>query len=116
VGLWALVGLGCAHRVELTSEPPGAEISVRGRPVGASPVELRVWWVPLGHLPVHAELQGYRDLDLDLQGDLGPVRILGEILTFRVPRLLGLKPRSSHQVVLVREHGPVGTWTPSDAE
>jgi hypothetical protein len=81
---------GCAHHVALTSAPAGAYVSLGGERVGVTPLELRVPLV--GTRALHIEMVGYRPLDLTLPAT----------------------PPSAIELLLVREHGGAGTWSPDD--
>lgn len=107
---------GCAHRVALDSAPSGARVAYRGSPRGVAPSELQVLWLPFRKMEVEVSLVGYRDLTIDLQGDVGPVRLLGELLRpWKWDRWWGGEVRTHHELQLVRVHGRAGTWTPDDA-
>lgn len=93
--LLLLLLAGCAHRVELTSSPPGAMVTWRGRRVGPTPVVLKVRPFQTG--VVTARLGGYRPYE----AELGP------------PKLL--RRGSRIELLLVEEHGAAGTWTPDEA-
>ena len=113
LALAALVLGGCAHRVIITSEPAGAVVKMGKRNVGVTPMELTTRWWPFRSLPVRISASGYRAVELDLAYDLNPFSIAGEICTFRWGRLLGMRHRNTHSVLLVETHGLSGTW---DAE
>ena len=111
----ALLLAGCAHRVALDSDPPGATVRRGDAALGVTPTEVRLRWWPGRKLPVEVASPGYRAVAIRLDEDVGILRIAGEVLTLRWRRLLGLRPRAVHRLVLVPEHGPAGTWTPEDA-
>lgn len=107
---------GCAHRVRVSSQPPGAEVRFRGRLVGTTPCEFTTLWAPLRRMNVQLRLPGQRTTTLHLNDDTGPLRLIGDILRpWRWARLVGRQVRTEHDVVLVRRHGRAGTWTPEDA-
>ena len=106
---------GCAHRVALDSDPPGATVHRGEAVIGVTPTEVRLRWWPGRRLPVEVASPGYRSAAIRLDEDVGILRVAGEVLTLRWRRLLGLRPRAVHRLVLVPEHGPAGTWTPEDA-
>lgn len=107
---------GCAHRVRIASDPPGAEVRYRGKVVGNTPVEFtRVWW-PFSRMPVELRLPGQRRTRLLLGRDYGFFRFVGEVLRpWRWPRFAGAQIRTRHHVVMVRRHGAAGTWDVEDA-
>ncbi len=107
LGCLILAGMtpGCAHRVQVRSEPLGATVTYRGRDVGATPVELRARWWPWGSEIAQLEASGYRGMDIDLRQWLGPFRWRR--------RLLG-EPSLTHTAVMVQTHGLSGSWGPAD--
>jgi hypothetical protein len=113
--LTALAFGGCAHRAAISSDPPGAAIHVRGHVAGTTPGDVRMAWWPWRTMEVRVQSAGYRAVDLRLTRDTGPIRLTGEALTLHFGRLLGQVPRASHEVVLVKLHGPAGTWGEGDA-
>ena len=112
----ALLLAGCAHRVQLDSLPSGARVAYRGVPRAVAPTTLQVLWLPFRKMEVEVSLVGYRTTTLDLQRDVGPVRLFGELLRpWRWDRWWGGEVRSRHEILLVRTHGRAGTWAPEDA-
>jgi len=106
---------GCAHRVVIKSDPPGAEVRFKGKVVGVTPVELRTTLVPFASRTAKVKLAGLRVVTVRLGRDTGPLRLLGEALTGRWGRLAGVAPRREHEVIFVPVHGRSGTWTPEEA-
>lgn len=112
----ALASAGCAHRVALDSAPAGARVTYRGKPTGVVPSELNVLWLPFRKMEVEVSLVGYRKMTVDLQKDVGPVRLLGELVRpWKWDRWWGGEVRTHHDLQLVRVHGRAGTWNPEDA-
>ena len=105
---------GCAHRVMLDSDPPGATIKMDGKMVGVTPTELKVRWIPFKRTRVLLKLPQRRAVTLDLHKDVGLMRIGWEVLSFQWGKLLGQKARTHHRTHFVKHHGPAGTWTPDD--
>ena len=95
----ALSASGCARRVLVVSDPPGASVRRNREPLGATPLELRVWWVPFWRQEVRVSMAGYRSVEIPLRRHLG-----------WFPQL------TTHEVRLVEEHGPAGTWTEEEAK
>ena len=110
-GLW-----GCAHRVMLDSDPPGATVRMDGKMVGVTPTELQVRWVPFTDNEVQLKMPKRRAVTLDLHDDLGVGRLTWEFCTFQYGKLLGKKPRTHHRAHFVRKHGPAGTWSPDEVK
>lgn len=108
---WLLAG--CAYKVALSSVPTPVEVVLPDGRVVVTPVEVDLRWAPFGHQPIVARAVGYRPLELDLRRDeirLG--RLVGTTLGH--PSTLWGRPRGEIRLLLVREHGPAGTWDPAD--
>lgn len=90
----ALLG-ACTHKVQVLSDPPGAEVVIGRKSVGVTPVQVEIKPWKLGTREVKVKAAGRRTA------------------TFKVPLF---KRKSTHELVLVRKHGPSGTWEPEDAE
>ena len=112
--LMGLTVMGCAHRVVIESDPPGASIRVGHKTVGVTPAEVKVKWVPFKKIPVTLNIPGKRRVQLDLSKDLGPMRLGWQTMTFQTGKLSGKVPRTTHRALFVESHGPVGTWTSED--
>jgi hypothetical protein len=107
---------GCAHRVLIESDPPGASIQVGRKTVGVTPAEVKVKWVPFKKIPVTVQLPGRRQVELDLSSDLGLMRLGWQSLTLQTGVLMGKVPRTTHRALFVQYHGPMGTWTSEDVK
>jgi len=81
------LGSGCVRHVTITSDP-----------LGPTPVDLELVWVPLLSQPVRVAVAGYRGVKVPLGRHLGLLR-----------------HKTTHEVILIRAHGPSGTWGPDDA-
>jgi hypothetical protein len=114
--LLSLCMSGCAHRVMLDSDPPGATIRIGDEMVGVTPTQLKVRWVPFTDNKVQLRMPKRRAVTLDLHEDFGPGGFLWEVLTFQYGKLLGKTPRTYHRAHFVHKHGPAGTWTPQDVK
>lgn len=112
LGLFLLPG--CAYRVSLTALPTPAVVELPGD--GGSvvtPAEVVFRYVPFGSQPIRVSADGYRTLEVDLRDrEIRGRRYLTDTL-FRPATLLG-RPRGEVHLVLVPEHGPVGTWDPEE--
>lgn len=106
--------VGCAHRVRIESDPPGAVIKVGRRARGPAPQELTFLWLPFRPIKVRVAAPGYRPVEVKASSYAGLGVFTRELLTFRFGRLAGIRPRATIQVILIREHGAVGTWTEED--
>lgn len=105
---------GCAHKVHIVSDPPGATVRVGRQTLGPTPRDVSMLWWPFRPMRVRVAAPGYRPVDVSLKERVGPWHLVGELLTLHWKRLLGLAPRAEIEVLLVREHGGVGTWSPDD--
>jgi hypothetical protein len=85
----------CTHHVQVRSDPPGAEVIIGRKSVGVTPLQIEVKPWKVGTREIKVKAAGRRTA------------------SFKVPRFAR---RSTHEVVLVRKHGPSGTWSPEDAE
>ena len=83
--------------------------------MGTTPQELVVDWRLGRSTMLVAEVQDYRDVEVDLAKALHLRRVLGDVLLLRWGRLSGNTVRSHHELLFVREHGPSGTWSAEDA-
>lgn len=110
------LGLGCAHRVEIHSEPPGATIKVARRVIGPAPQQVRFLWWPGRAMRVKVEARDYRPLVIEVGDTVSAGRFVLDFFTFRYKQIVGLKPRATINVLLVREHPPAGGWTPADVK
>jgi hypothetical protein len=114
--LLALLALGCRHRITIESSPPGARVALGKKSLGTTPLEVAAWWWPRRRLPLSIQLPGYRKLEADAAMHLRMRHIAGDFVGLRWAVCLGLKPRSTQQFILVRQHGAAGTWTEEDAK
>ena len=110
----ALLMSGCAHRVLIESDPPGANIRVNHKVVGVTPAEIKVKWVPFKEIPVTVSSPGRRWVKIDLSKDLGLMRLGWQAMTLQTGKLSGKVPRTTHRALFVYKHGPVGTWNADD--
>lgn len=109
--LAALVS-GCVHRIELITSPVGASVSMGNKRLPSAPTVLKIR--PFQKRDVTVQIAGYRPFRLRLRADAGTSGFLGELVTLRWFRMLGLRTHSSYEVRLIPEHGGAGTWTPED--
>lgn len=111
--LLGLASAGCAHRVVVVTEPPGALIRWNGEILPAERPELKVG--PFGPRLLEVEEAGYRAYAGRLSGH-GPVRFVAQALGLRWLTMSGAVRDGEVRVTLLREHGGVGTWNPEDLE
>ena len=112
--LLGLLSSGCMHRVIIQSDPPGAQVYAGDKLLGSTPVEVRRWVWPYRKVPVTVRLPEYRPVTVRLDRDLGPFRVMGEVLRLKWRVLIGLKPRRVHEVLMLPEHEAAGGWLPGD--
>ena len=103
---------GCAHTVEIRSEPAGAAVTLMHRgSVGLTPVQVKVWDIPLTRPAARIALSDYRTVNLDLRREIRPWARARHLLMLRWRHALARGPTASHLVLLVPRHGPAGTWS-----
>jgi hypothetical protein len=109
-------GSGCAHRVMIDSDPPGATIRVGKKMMGVTPQEINVKWVPFQSTAVHLKSPGRRWVTIYVHKDVGPMRFFWQAMTLQVGKLSGKVPRAYHRAQFIKTHGPSGTWAPEEAK
>jgi hypothetical protein len=108
--LVALMMSGCTYTVTVTSDVPGARVEGVRTGQSALPVDVKVPWGPLVHRRITVTAPDYRVVALDL--GTRTVRSADfSLFNFFLP---WRAPSEELNVVLVRDHGPAGTWTPAD--
>ena len=107
-----LAGSGCAQRVLIQSEPMGAQVLDGMQRVGSTPYEIKVRSLPFHRPELRLHMPGYRTTTVELHRDRQPLKRVWEFLTLRWRRAFALVPNITHEVLLIEEHGPAGTWTP----
>ena len=104
---------GCAYRVTLTSNPAPANVELPNGDRVSTPAEVRFRYVPFGHQRIVASARGYREGELDLRKtEIRSWRLL--FGGFSHPAVFGGAPRGEVEILLVPDHGPVGSWTEED--
>lgn len=104
---------GCAYRVTLISSPTPANVELPNGDRVSTPADVSLRWVPFGHQRIVATATGYRPIEVDLRKtEVRSWRLLFGPITH--PQVLNGAPRGEVQLLLVPEHGPVGSWTEED--
>lgn len=98
---------GCAYKVALKSTPSAVLVELPGGAVLPTPGTYVARWAPFNSVPIRATARGYRPLEVDLRRT--EVRF-GRFLI----RGFRNQPRGEVQLIMVPEHGPVGTWIEQD--
>ena len=109
--LWC--GSGCAYKMKLASSPAGAEVTLPSGETVVTPTVVKLRWAPFGKQMVIARAAGFRPLEVDLRREEIRASHYFRDALFRPKTWLGA-PRGEVSLILVPEHGPVGTWTPED--
>lgn len=110
LGLLLALGPGCAYRVSLHSDPAGAQVTLPSGQTVSTPAEAQLRWRPFGKQEVTVQAAGYRPLTVDLRkSEIRLSHYLRDAI-FRPSTLTGAS-RGRVTLVLVPEHGSVGTWT-----
>lgn len=108
----ALLG-GCAYKVELTSAPAGARVTLPDGLEVYTPEVVTLRAAPLRAQPITVSAPGYRPLTVDLRRrEVRLWRYVSDGL-FRPGTTVGA-PRGHLELVLVPQHGPAGSWTAED--
>lgn len=102
---------GCSYKVNLMSEPIGALIRVDGEVVGVTPYELALPVRPIffDGYTVEASMPGYRTFEVDINREVRGYSLLWQALSHPMVAF-GAAPMFSRELLLVEEHGPIGTW------
>jgi hypothetical protein len=117
------------HKVRVDSEPPGATVKLGNRVMGSTPIVFRVRAAP--HLRpeprrhrLTVQLPGYRPVTVNIGREVRWWRPLVRPLRYApwtclVPPFAWadgacLPVRTERQFVMVKVHGPAGTWTPEE--
>lgn len=111
---------GCAETTRIKTYPPGAAVTVNGRPVGTSPV---VYQVPRSQFPddgvfhYHVEREGYRPAEGEFRSISAGGRIAGGIFTLGILFLFrgATTLPDGVDVVLEPVGAPVAAQASSDA-
>ena len=89
---------------------PGVSVVLPNGEQAILPVEYSARWAPFNAQEVTATAKGFRPLTTDLRDrEIRFGRYITDTL-FRPATLFGA-PRGEVRLVLVPEHGPVGTWS-----
>lgn len=112
-----LLSSGCAWTVRAQADLPGGWAQLPSGERVALPADLRLRYTPL-HKPQRVTFgaPSARELTLNLREQAMPrwgLRLLTDPL-FRPRQVYGDTPRETLRVLLVRDHGPAGTWRVED--
>lgn len=118
---------GCRHRVRIESSPAGATVTYRKESLGPTPVEFVAVWFPLRALilprPVVVDAAGYRQGQVYVNRNMfwqeltdGILCVLPPYQDTRCKEVFNKLPSTTHEALLIRDHGRSGTWTPEDAQ
>ncbi len=69
LGLVLLLFTGCAHRVKIESDPPGASIKMGQELLGVTPAEITVTWVPYKRIQSNLDMPARPSVVLKLSKD-----------------------------------------------
>lgn len=109
----AVLATGCAYRVNLVSQPTAATVELPGGDRVTTPAEVKLKWVPFGHQTIVVNAKGYRTFETDLRRtEIRWARFVFGTLAH--PSVLTGAPRGEVDLVLVPDHGPVGSWSEED--
>ncbi len=110
----ALGASGCAYKVSLTALPTTATVELpRDLGTVVTPSDVVFRWAPWSSEPIRVSADGFRPVEVDLrEREIRWIRYVTDTV-FRPATLFGAS-RAEVRVVLVPEHGPVGTWNEAD--
>lgn len=111
---WLLVLLsGCIWKAQIESLPPGATVELPNGDVATTPEVVKLRWAPFNKQVIRVTAPGYRTLEVDMRSRSGGVTLSALVrdAIFRPTRRLKGRPAGHAEFVLVKEHGPAGTWT-----
>ena len=94
------VFFACRHRIQIDSQPVGAQIYRGQTLVGVVPQEITFWWQPFQEDKVELRLLGYRSFMMPLSYPIERVPL--DILYFRYDILFGFTP-VKHTVIMQKE-------------
>ncbi len=104
---------GCAYKIRLYSNPLAANVQLPNGTTVVTPADIKLRYAPFGHQRIVVTAPGYRVVEMDVRKS--EIK-LGHYITdafFKPKTWLG-EPRGTLSVVLVPNHGPVGTWDPTE--
>lgn len=119
---------GCAHTIEIDSDPPGASVRVDGRLVGFTPVTVEMPWRPMftKDYDIVVRLTDQNTVRGSLRDEMRLWRPVWRAITHPIEALRGCpKPGDPYEgagscpdhvvnYVLIDNHGTAGTWGPED--
>ena len=108
--------IGCRHRVKLESIPSGATIYYNGKELGSTPLEKTFTWWPTKNITLKAKLPNYLPMTINVSKTMVLWLPLTDIVFFRQKRIWGVTPRTTLQYIMIRRHGPIGSWTAEEAK
>ena len=100
--LFLLFSLGCRYHLTINTIPLGGDVVMNSKNLGPAPIDTILWGLPFKKAYFSVKKEGYRTV-------LSPTRLKHR--TLRQWRL----PQNELSYILIKAHGPVGTWTPEDA-
>ena len=128
VAALALLLAGCAHTVEIDSDPPGAAVRIDGRLQGYTPLTVKVPWRPAftKDYDVVVRLTDHRTVRGSLRSEMRLWRPVWRAIWHPFETLRGCPepgdeaagpgtcPDHVLNFALIDEHGAAGTWSPED--
>lgn len=105
---------GCAYHVRFESSPVGAVLTEPDGTQVALPADVQLKWTPLRHPRVSVAAPGYRTLKFRVaRRHVQEIEFVTDVVT-NPAEAFGKVPRRVIILRLVPDHGPAGTWSPSD--
>ena len=97
-----LFSIGCRYKLVVQTTPAGADVVLNQKSLGSTPVEEHFWSSPFTQTYLEINKEGYRPIQTTVD--------------LKHRSLISWKqPENQIQFVLIKNHGPVGTWTSEEA-
>ena len=97
-----LFSIGCRYKLVVQTTPVGADVILNREILGPTPVEENFWSSPTSKAALEIHKEGYRSIQTTVK--------------LKHRSLIHWKqPENQLKFILIKEHGPVGTWTSEDA-
>jgi hypothetical protein len=109
----SLVMSSCAYKIKLNTNPLAANVDLPNGTSVVTPAEVTLRYAPFGRQRIVVSAPGYRVVEIDLRKtEIKLVRYISD--AFFRPRTWQGEARGQVNIVLVPNHGPVGTWDPTE--
>ena len=97
-----LFSIGCRYKLVVQTSPIGADVILNEKSLGPAPIEKLFWSSPFTQASLQIQKEGYRSIQTTVNLERRSV-------------LRWIRPENEFKFILIKNHGPVGTWTSEDA-